>query len=168
MDKWPHPDNSHDKLLASPNLMLTLPHEDTVDAWLEFLKDADALTLIHIERIGFNAALIRSLADRLDLPIKRVYCIVGLPGAGNKKSISGISGLATLGLLRLIQQVQDILVESGSEDAKDFSGARWLGTWIECPIQTLGNRRPADFLDTPTGSQLVTQMIASIQSGTYL
>lgn len=144
-----------------------LPHEDTVDAWLERLRTADVLTLIHIERTGFKAALIRSLADRLGLSMQRVYCVVGLPGAGNRRSVSGSSALATIGLLRLIQQVENLVAESCT-DKEGFDAARWLGAWIESPVGALGHRCPADFLDTPTGNQLVAGVIGAMQSGAYL
>ncbi|MFO1356707.1 MAG: MbcA/ParS/Xre antitoxin family protein [Gammaproteobacteria bacterium] len=49
----------------------------------------------------------------------------------------------------------------------DFNAARWLGKWIETAQPALGGRKPADLLDTPTGLDMVSRLLGSIQSGAY-
>ena len=65
----------------------------------------------------------------------------------------------------LIGQVATIVEESG--DAKGFDAAAWIGQWIETPLPALGNQKPAEFMDTAAGQQLVSQLLAQSQSGAF-
>ena len=55
--------------------------------------------------------------------------------------------------------------ESG--DPTDFDAPAWTATWLDRPLPALGGRKPADFMDTAEGQQLVSNLIARMQSGAY-
>jgi len=61
-----------------------------------------------------------------------------------------------------------MVAESTSPGAKGFDTARWLGEWLETPQPTLGGRRPAEMLDTPTGVAIVEKTLGALASGSYL
>ena len=69
---------------------------------------------------------------------------------------------------KLLGIAQDIVEDSTAADANGFDTVKWLGQWIERPQPALGGRKPADYLDTPTGVEIVTQLLGAMRSGAYL
>ena len=80
----------------------------------------------------------------------------------------GRAGLAAMGMAKLLGIAQDIVQDSTSPEAEGFDTAKWLGQWIERPQPALGGRKPVDFLDTPTGVEMVAQVLGAVRSGAYL
>ena len=70
-----------------------------------------------------------------------------------------------IGLQKLIGQVEVMVAESG--DPAGFNAARWIADWLERPVAALGNARPADFMDTIEGQEMVSSLLAKMQSGAY-
>lgn len=70
------------------------------------------------------------------------------------------------GLASLIAQVQIMVEDSGNPEG--FDAAKWVGRWIDRPLPALGGQRPAELMDTPDGRALVSNIVACMQSGTYL
>lgn len=69
------------------------------------------------------------------------------------------------GLKRLIDQVQSMVEDSG--DPTGFDAAEWLGRWIEMPLPALGGKKPADYLSTVTGQNLLSNLLNQMQNGAY-
>lgn len=147
---------------------------DGVDAYLKEMHEATPLEMVEIERIGVPGAFITDLSKRMDIPSKRIFEVLRIPPAtAARKSapgenVDGRAGLAAIGMIKLIRVAQEILDDSTSDAAKDFDVVRWLGQWIEQPQPALGGRKPAEYLDTPTGIELVCRVIGAMQSGAYL
>ena len=57
------------------------------------------------------------------------------------------------------------MVDSGSH--KNFDAAHWLSQWLEQPVPSMGNAKPADYMDTLEGQSLVSSLINKMQTGTY-
>ena len=72
-----------------------------------------------------------------------------------------------LGLVRLLGITQDMVASSTADEARDFDAPKWLGRWLERPQPSLGGRKPADLLDTPTGVEIVARLLGAVESGAY-
>ncbi|MBS0370578.1 MAG: DUF2384 domain-containing protein [Proteobacteria bacterium] len=70
-----------------------------------------------------------------------------------------------LGLERLIGQVAVMVGDSG--DSTGFDAARWVGDWLEQPIPALGGAKPADYMDTIEGQELVSRLLVQSQAGVF-
>lgn len=70
-----------------------------------------------------------------------------------------------IGLQRLVGQVEVMVAQSG--DCTHFNAARWVADWLERPVAALNNAKPADFMDTIEGQELVSSLLAKMQSGAY-
>ena len=144
-----------------------------VDAYLKQVHNATPMQIIEIERTGVAGAFITDLSSRMDLPSSRVFTMLRIPRATAARKmadgaiIDGRAGQAAVGMVKLLGMAQDIVRDSTSKQAKDFDSVKWLGLWIEQPQPSLGGRKPADLLDTPTGVEMVARVLGSIQSGAY-
>lgn len=81
------------------------------------------------------------------------------------ETLSPEQGERVVGIARLIGQVQTMVEQSG--DPEGFDAARWLGRWLDEPLPALGGKRPGDFMDTAEGRGLVSNLLATAQSGAY-
>jgi uncharacterized protein (DUF2384 family) len=66
---------------------------------------------------------------------------------------------------RLTDQVEQMVRESGRPEG--FNAEALLLDWLEHPVPALGNRRPAELLDTAGGEQCVAQILSRMRSGAY-
>ena len=71
-------------------------------------------------------------------------------------------------MLKLLAQAPQMADNSTNEYARGFENARWLGLWLEQPQPALARPRPADLLETETGTQMIHQLLGALESGTYL
>ncbi|MEO5692611.1 MAG: antitoxin Xre/MbcA/ParS toxin-binding domain-containing protein [Usitatibacter sp.] len=144
-----------------------------LDRYVLAVSRATPIQRVEMERAGVPGAFIKDLAMRMEMPSSRFFKIIGLPKATAEKKVAmkqlvaGSSGHAALGVTRLIGVTQEILATSTSKGAKGFDAAKWLGNWIERPQPSLGGRRPAELLDTPTGLEVVNRLLGAIESGSY-
>jgi putative toxin-antitoxin system antitoxin component (TIGR02293 family) len=73
-----------------------------------------------------------------------------------------------LGMAKLLGLVQTIVDESGDpEVAKTFDAAAWLEAWLSQPNPALGGAPPSTYLDTHEGQEILSTLIAQMQSGAY-
>lgn len=132
------------------------------------------MELIEVERAGVAGTFITDLAKRMDLPSSRVFAMLGIPPAtaarrsADGAMVDGRAGLAVLGMIKLLGVAEDIVQDSTATGAKNFDTLKWLGQWFERPQPALGGRKPADYLDTPTGVEMVAKVLGAIRSGAYL
>jgi putative toxin-antitoxin system antitoxin component (TIGR02293 family) len=144
-----------------------------VDAFVRQVAAATPMQVVTIERAGVRGVLLKDLSRRMQVPASRIFDILGIPKATAEKKaagnevVSGRGGQAALGMVRLLAIAQGITARSTASDARGFDAAKWLGQWIERPQPSLGGRRPADLLDTPTGAEIVARLLGSIESGAY-
>ncbi len=65
----------------------------------------------------------------------------------------------------LLEQVQELLKESGNTDP--FDSAAWLDRWLVRPNHALGGVAPEQYLYTPDGVHLLSNIIDAMESGSY-
>ncbi|GAD22077.1 antitoxin Xre/MbcA/ParS toxin-binding domain-containing protein [Acidovorax sp. MR-S7] len=145
-----------------------------VDAYVVQVNEATPDQMVEIEREGVAGTFIADLSKRMDLPSSRMFAMLRIPPAtAARKSASGAlvdgrAGLAAVGMIKLLGIAQNIVQDSTSDEARNFDTVRWLGQWIERPQPALGGRKPADYLDTPTGQDIVAKLLGAMRSGAYL
>jgi putative toxin-antitoxin system antitoxin component (TIGR02293 family) len=144
-----------------------------VDDYIRQVARATPLQLVEIERQGVLGSFIKDLSKRMEIPSSRIFTILGVPKATAEKKaaagerVEGSGGQAAIGMVRLVGIAQEIVADSTAREARTFDATKWLGQWIERPQSALGGRRPAELLDTPTGTELVARLLGSIESGAY-
>ncbi len=144
-----------------------------VDAYVRQVARATPLELVEIERQGVLGSFIKDLARRMEIPSSRMFTILGVPKATAEKKaaagerVEGRGGQSAIGMVKLLGIAREIVANSTAAEAKTFDATRWLGQWIERPQPALGGRKPADLLDTPTGVELLTRLLGSLESGAY-
>lgn len=144
-----------------------------VDAFVRRVAAATPMQIIETERTGVRGTLIKDLARRMQVPASRLYDVIGVAKATAEQKassgamVTGDGGQAALGVVRLLAIVEAIVADSTAEEAKGFDAPQWLGRWIERPQPSLGGRKPADLLDTPSGLGVVARLLGSIESGAY-
>ena len=70
-----------------------------------------------------------------------------------------------IGLERLVEQVAEMVKQSGNSDG--FDAGRWVEEWLQRPLPALAGKKPADYMDTMSGQDLVSKLLAQSQYGTY-
>jgi putative toxin-antitoxin system antitoxin component (TIGR02293 family) len=143
------------------------------EAFVQRVSGATPMELVLTERAGVQARLIKDLARHLDMPASRLFAILGVAKATAEKkvaageTIGGQGGHAVLGLVRLLGMARALVANSTAVAAAEVDAAKWLGRWLEIPQPSLGGRRPAELLDTPTGVEIVGRVLGAIESGAY-
>ncbi|MGH9577277.1 MAG: antitoxin Xre/MbcA/ParS toxin-binding domain-containing protein [Terriglobales bacterium] len=154
-------------------LVIAYHPKNGVDDYVRRVASATPMQLVQMERMGVVGSLIKDLARRMEIPSTRIFRILGVPKATAEKKaaakeiVSGRSGQAAIGMVRLLGMAQEIVRDSTAKEAQGFDAAKWLGRWIERPQPSLGGRRPAELLDTPTGAEVVARLLGSIRSGAF-
>ena len=137
---------------------------------------ADVYGLGPAERIalvkrGIPAGDVFKIAKTIGRPKERLMKVLGLPRATVDRrarahqQLSIEHGERLIGFSKLVGQVQVMVEQSG--DPTGFDAAKWLGEWFERPLPALGGKCPAEYMDTSEGQQLVSGLIAKMQSGAY-
>jgi putative toxin-antitoxin system antitoxin component (TIGR02293 family) len=126
---------------------------------------------IALVKRGVPAGDVFKIAKTIGRPKERLMKVLGLPRATiDRKArahqhLSIEHGERLIGFSKLVGQVQVMVEQSG--DATGFDAAKWLGAWVERPLPALSGKCPADYMDTSEGQQLVSGLIARMQSGAY-
>lgn len=131
---------------------------------------ASPLQLLETERTGVDAVFLSDMARRMHVSYSYLAETLGISKATAARKLANkdkIDGSAAIALARLLAIAQDMVDDSTSPDAKGFDAAKWLGQWIERPQASLGGRKPAELLDTPTGVSMVIKLLGAIRSGAY-
>lgn len=161
-------------LLPATGVKLVYKRSQGVDAYLKQVHEATPVQMVEMERLGVAGTFITDLSKRMELPSSRVFAMLRIPPAtAARKAASGAvvdgrAGLAAIGMIKLLGIAQDIVEDSTASEARDFDTVKWLGQWIERPQPALGGKKPADYLDTPSGVEMVAQLLGALRSGAYL
>jgi len=129
------------------------------------------LERMQLVRDGVPATLLGVLATAMGVTKETLYSMLQLPRATvNRKVRSGErlgppESERVIGLVRLIGEVQTIVEESG--DPVGFDAPRWVASWLDHPLPALGGERPATYMDTADGRDLISGLVAQMQSGAY-
>lgn len=122
-------------------------------------------------REGIPAARLLEIADDMRKPQDRVLDVLHIARATAGRKLKEGGKLSpeqserVLGLERLIGQVQVMVEESGEPEG--FNAAEWMAGWIEQPLPALGGAKPAEYLDTVVGQQVLSRLLSQMQSGAY-
>ena len=135
------------------------------------LYRADPMERVELVKTGVPAAGFVALASNMHMPKERLASTLGLARATvdrkirDNKILSPDESSRVLGMASLVGQVQSLVAESG--DAQDFDAGAWVSNWLERPVPALGDRRPAELMDTSEGQAIVSRLVAQMQSGAY-
>lgn len=144
-----------------------------VEAYVRSVRQAEPMEIVQLERRGVQGRFIKDLSKSMGLPSSRVFTILGVPKATAEKKaaadelVTGRGGQSAIGMIKLLGIAQEMVENSTAPEARSFDTAKWLGQWIETPHPALGGRKPADFVDTPTGVSIVARVLGALQSGAY-
>lgn len=120
---------------------------------------------------GVPAEHVNMLAERMDIAKETLIDTLGLARATvNRKAranmpLSQDESERVLGIEYLIGQVENMIKESG--DPEGFDAAKWVSNWLNSPLPALGGQTPASYMDTVEGQKLVSNLLATAQSGAY-
>ncbi len=140
------------------------------DAFASAVNSVPPMQLLEAERLGVDAIFLEDMAHRMHVSYSYLAETLGISKATAARKLANkdkIDGSAAIALARLLAIAQDMVDDSTSPDAKGFDAAKWLGQWIERPQASLGGRKPAELLDTPTGVSMVIKLLGAIRSGAY-
>jgi len=132
---------------------------------------ADPLERVARIRHGVPASLAESTSREIGYSKERLFSMLRFPRATINRKITGGEMLSPefserlLGLQKVIGQVEVMVAESGNPEG--FSAPQWVGQWLEQPCPALGNEKPVDYMDTLEGQELVSSVLAKMQSGAY-
>lgn len=144
-----------------------------VDDFVRQVAVAEPMVLVETERHGVDGRFLKDLSKRMEIPATRMFDMLGVPKAtAEKKSaagelVAGSGGQAAIGVAKLIALAQEIVANSTAKEASGFDAARWLGQWLDRPQPSLGGRKPAELIDTPTGVEVVARLLGALESGAY-
>lgn len=126
---------------------------------------------VNVVKEGVPAEYLETLATSMAIPKEKFYRTIGVarPTVDRKirqgMRLSQDESERVLGIARLIGQAQSMMEISG--DPQNFDAAKWLASWLDAPLNALGGKRPAEFMDTADGRLLVSNLLAQQQSGAY-
>ena len=152
------------------------PEEGEKSRWLNFreLYQTTPVDRIDLIRNGVSAADFKTFVSGLDVQQEKVFTMLDIATAtvnrkaSRNESLSREDSEKVVGMAKLIGQVETMLEESGDPDLmKDFDAARWLTHWMEEPIPALGGASPADYMDTIEGQEMISRLLATMQTGAY-
>ncbi|HNA28186.1 MAG TPA: DUF2384 domain-containing protein [Nitrospira sp.] len=140
-------------------------------AYAKNLYQASTAEYVGVIRGKVPATHVDLIVDVTSVPKERLVRILDLRRATIARKIREGEMLSTdqservLGLERLIGQVAVMVGDSG--DSTGFDAARWVGDWLEQPIPALGGAKPADYMDTIEGQELVSRLLVQSQAGVF-
>jgi putative toxin-antitoxin system antitoxin component (TIGR02293 family) len=120
---------------------------------------------------GVPAKRVGVLAGCMDMTTAVLLETLGLARATVTRKVRQDDSLSVdeservLGIESLIGQVAAMVRESG--DPNDFDAAKWVSVWLTTPLAALGGKTPASYMDTVEGQKLVSNLLATAQSGAY-
>lgn len=135
------------------------------------LYSLEPMERIEMVREGAPSEMITFLVDDMAITKDWLYRIAGVARATMDRKVRAGLRLSRgeteriIGIARLVGQVEQMVSESG--DPRGFNAGRWLAGWLDNPVPALGGRRPATLMDTADGRELVSGLLAQMQSGAY-
>jgi putative toxin-antitoxin system antitoxin component (TIGR02293 family) len=143
---------------------------DLFSAW-RMCYSASDFERIKMIREGVPAALLVDLGRVMNISNELLFTALALPRSTvvrkiqEKKSLSADQSERVIGLERLVGQVGEMVTQSGNPEG--FDAGRWVGEWLQRPLPALAGKRPAEFMDTMAGQDLISKLLAQSQSGAY-
>ncbi|MBS0348172.1 MAG: DUF2384 domain-containing protein [Proteobacteria bacterium] len=140
-------------------------------AYAKSLYQASPAEFVGAIRGQVPATRVVLIVEVTSVPKERLVRILDLRRATIARKIREGEMLSTdqservLGLERLIGQVAIMVGDSG--DSTGFDAARWVGDWLEQPIPALGGAKPADYMGTTEGQELVSRLLVQTQAGVF-
>jgi putative toxin-antitoxin system antitoxin component (TIGR02293 family) len=144
--------------------------------WLDFLElyQSTPVHRIDLIRNGVSAADFKTFVGSLDIQQEKVFTMLDIATAtvnrkaSRNESLSREDSEKVVGMAKLIGQVEAMLEESGDPELMPgFDAARWLTHWMEEPIPALGGASPAAYMDTIEGQEMISRLLATMQTGAY-
>ncbi|MBU3601725.1 antitoxin Xre-like helix-turn-helix domain-containing protein [Polynucleobacter sp. AM-25C3] len=154
------------KVLSKPQL--SLAHLDLSFATIYRVEPMDRIKLI---RDGIPARYINVISDSMGITKETLFKFLNLPKSTiDKKSVANQmlpieQGERLIGMAKLVGQVESIVSESGNPEG--FNAAKWVANWLEKPSPALGGEKPSAYLDTVSGQEMISDLLAKIQTGAY-
>jgi integration host factor subunit beta len=87
------------------------------------------------------------------------------PGVEMRERVNG-AAKASMAMPGLIEQVLVMVEQSGNPEG--FDAEDWLARWMQEPLSALGGKRPADYMVTDEGQRQISQLLSTLQSGSYV
>ena len=135
---------------------------------------ASPLERMTMIRDGIPADTVRRIAQRFNISQEVLMMRLGMSKSTISRKVQEGGKLTSeqserlVGISKLVGQVEAIIEESGDQAlAGDFNAATWLEDWLSHPNPSLGNAFPSTYLDTHEGREVVSTLIAQMQSGAY-
>lgn len=135
------------------------------------LYSFEPMERIEMVKEGAPAELVTFLVDDMAITKDRLYRIAGVARATMDRKVRAGVRLnqdeteRMIGIARLVGQAEQLVSESG--DLKSFDAGKWVADWLDRPLPALGGMRPATLMDTAEGRELVSNLLAQMQSGAY-
>lgn len=154
------------RVLRKPPLEIT--QQDLSFATIYRVDPMDRIKLI---RDGIPARYINVISDSMGITKETLFKFLNLPKSTiDKKSVANQmlpieQGERLIGMAKLVGQVESIIAESGNPDG--FDAAKWIASWLEKPSPALGGEKPSAYLDTVSGQEMISDLLAKIQTGAY-
>ena len=132
---------------------------------------AEPLVLIDMAKKGVAPEDLLMTARAMGVSNEKVFQWLRLPRSTfnrrrrSQQALPVEQSERVIGLQRLIGQVEAMIQES--RNTATFNAAEWLADWLERPLPALDNEKPAAFIDTMEGIELVSSLLAQAQSGAY-
>jgi putative toxin-antitoxin system antitoxin component (TIGR02293 family) len=138
---------------------------------LASLYPFDAIERIELVKQGVPAGLVAVISEDMAISKDKLYSTLGLARATTNRKLRARQTLTqdeserVLGIARLVGQVDLMVRESGVSE--QFDAAKWVAAWLDRPNAALDGKRPAELMDTADGRNVVSELIARMQSGAY-
>lgn len=132
----------------------------------------DVASLAAQARRGVPSSDLVLVSRAMGRPNEYLYRILNFPVATAKRKlktgekISPEQSERLIGLQRIIGHVETMMEESGVR-GEPFDAPSWVADWLDRPCPALGNKRPADLMDTRMGQEVIEGLLAQMQSGAY-
>jgi len=135
------------------------------------IYQVEPIDRIKLIRDGVPARYINVISDSMGITKDTLFKFLNLPKSTiDKKSVANQvlpieQGERLIGMAKLVGQVESIVFESGNPDG--FNAAKWVAQWLEKPSPALGGEKPSAYLDTISGQEMISDLLAKIQTGAY-
>jgi putative toxin-antitoxin system antitoxin component (TIGR02293 family) len=126
---------------------------------------------ISVIKQGLSAEHIGALAEVMNMPKEALINTLRLSRATVNRKARSAKALSqdeterVLGVESLIGQVEIMVMESG--DPTGFDATKWTSAWLNSPLPALDNKTPASYMDTIEGQKMVSNLLATAQTGAY-
>lgn len=132
---------------------------------------ATELERVAIIRRGLPANILVQISSAMAISNELLFTTLAFPRSTvvrkiqNNEVLTSEQSERVVGLERLVGQVEVMVKQSGNPEG--FDAGRWVGEWLQRPLPALGGKKPAEFMDTMEGQNLVARFLAQSQSGAY-